>query len=86
MATWSQLTFLTAPQQALAAQFEAVGRAITNQNQHPPIGTLTLQQAKAADRLFRELMDLVGPAMRGAKEVAERRYAENKAAFDAANP
>jgi hypothetical protein len=86
MATWSQLTFLTAPQQALAAQFEAVGRAITDRVPHPPIGTLTLQQAKAAERLFRELMDLVGPAMRGANEVADRHYAANKAAFDAANP
>jgi hypothetical protein len=86
MATWDQLTFLTGPQQTLAAQFAAVGAAMTNTNPHPPIGALTLSQAKSAEAKLRELHNLVGPAIRGVQEVKARLYDANKASFDAANP
>lgn len=88
--TWSQLTFLTGPQQAIAAQFETYGKALSawkgSGSPKPSQGTLTYSQAKAAEKLFKDLGTLLSPALLGIREVKDNATAQAVSDFDAANP
>ncbi len=88
--TWSQLTFLTAPQQTKAAEFAAIGNAYSLWKQQkgpkPDISGVTQSQAKAADSALRDLGSLVGPARVGIQYVKEVNEAAALAAYQAANP
>jgi hypothetical protein len=88
--TWSQLTFLTPAQQTLAAKFEKIGKdaAAFQNGQGPPpdTSTVTQSQAKGADKILRELMDLVGPAQNGIKYVNKKNEDQAVADYQAANP
>jgi hypothetical protein len=88
--TWDQLTFLTASQQALAAKFEKIGKdlaAYQNGKGPPPdTSTVTQSQAKGADQILRELMDLVGPAQNGIKYVNKVNEEAALKAYQDANP
>lgn len=88
--TWSQLTFLTAGQQSKAADFAAIGAALalyqSGKGPLPDLSAVTQSQAKAADALLRNLIDLVGPAQTGIKYAKATFEAQALAAFQAANP
>ncbi len=88
--TWDQLTFLTAGQQAKAAQFATIGQAYALFQQGkgplPDLSTVTQSQAKAADAILRTLIDLVGPAQAGIKYAKATFEAAALKAFQDANP
>lgn len=85
--TWSQLTFLTTPQQTKLAQMAAEGAKIGVRGAPPPdLTNITWSQVKEARRVFRELHDLINNAERLIAYAIEfyRTKAANDA--DAANP
>lgn len=88
--TWSQLTFLTAPQQTKLAEFASIGNAFALWKQGkgpaPNISGVTQSQAKAADNQLRDLGSLVGPARVGIQYAKEQNEAAALAAYQAANP
>lgn len=88
--TWSQLTFLTGPQQTKAAEFAAYGAAYSlwkaGKGPPPNPGTLTHSQAKAADALLRDLGTLIGPAIVGIRAFREANRDQALADFETSNP
>lgn len=87
---WDQLTFLTAAQQAKAAEFAAIGEATTSFNQgrgeKSNLDKVTPSEVKAIDALLRTLMDLIGPAQAGIKYARAEFEAAALKAFQDANP
>jgi hypothetical protein len=88
--TWSQLTFLTGPQQTQAAAYATLGNAIalwrSGKGPKPDISAFSYQSSKTADGLLRDLATLTGPAKMGIEYVYKIRRQENLDALDAANP
>jgi hypothetical protein len=88
--TWSQLTFLSAGQQAKAAEFAAIGAAYalfrSGRGPKPDISGVTYSQAKAAEAILRDLGALVIPAQMGIRYVREVEKQTALDALEAANP
>jgi hypothetical protein len=88
--TWSQLTFLTGPQQTKAAEFAAIGQAFalwkSGKGPKPSLSGVTYSQTKAADGLLRDLGSLIGPAKVGIDFAREEYRKEALVALEAANP
>jgi hypothetical protein len=88
--TWSQLTFLTGPQQAKAAEFAAIGNAYSLYLGHkgplPDLSGVTQSQAKTARALLKDLGTLVGPAEVGIKYATTTFEAAAMAEYQAENP
>ena len=88
--TWSQLTFLTGPQQTKAAQFAAIGEAVAlwraGNGPVPDTSAVTYSQAKAAESVLKDLGSLVGPAQLGIRFMREKSQNQALADYEAANP
>ncbi len=88
--TWDQLTFLTAGQQAKAAQFATIGQAVAlfraGLGPAPDLSAVTQSQSKAAEVLLAQLVALIGPAQVGIRYSRDVFEAAALAAFQQANP
>lgn len=85
---WTDFGNLTNAQRTKLMEFAAIGTAMGGPqgNQNPNTSAVTYSQAKAVVLWMKELNDLVGPAIIGAKHVVAKGQKQAIDIFDQANP